>query len=653
MKESMQLRKISQDDLFNLKALQGAKFSPDGNLIVFTVSWIDRETQQETRQLFILDLKTKTNRQLTFSCGQNSAPAWSPDSSSLAFISDRSGTSQVYMLSIAGGEPRQLTHLERGVADEVHWSPDGRYLAFTAPPQVDPIPADKPFRVSRNIYRFNGMGYVDRIKKDVYLLNVQNDQVTRLTDDLLSHGSLRWSPDSRSIACLSNFKPDTYIPYTDINLVALDGGVASVLTNWGRISTIFWSPNGEKIVFSGLPDGRPIGTKSELWALKVSDRSVTSRTKAFPYPVNGGLQDDNPVDWPTHMAVYADHLISNVQIGGTVQIYDFSLDGKERFQPLISENQTTHLLDANDQYMIYVVSNLNNPSELWISRLDGSEREQLTFINQDFLAGIDLPEVEHMNFPSKDGTEVEGWLMKPPGEIAPYPTILYVHGGPQSAFGFTFSFDFQLLAGSGYAVLFANPRGSTGYSDAFVTAIKKGWGVLDYQDLMAAVDHAVKLGLSEPDRLGVCGLSYGGYMSCWMVTQTDRFKAAVPENPVSDLFTEYATNDLDPWLSVDEYGGKPHEAPEVYRAGSPITFAHRCKTPTLLLQGEADYRCPPVQSEQFYTALKANGCTVEMVRFPGASHGASISGAIPVRIAQNACLLDWMDRYVLHKTPLI
>ena len=653
MKNLMQKRTIKQDDLLNLKALQGARFSPDGKSIIYCVSWIDRESETETWHLFLIDLQTKSNRQLTSGKHQNYSACWSPDSQSIAFISDRSGISQVYTMKVNSGESLALTQFERGVGDEVVWSLDGKHLAFNAPPQVDPIPSDKPFRVTRNIYRFNGLGYVDRIKKDVYLLNLADNALTKLTNGQLSHSSLRWSPDSSAIACLSTFKPDSYIPYSDINLIKLDGTTTGLLNDFGRVSCISWMPSGERILFSGLPESRPIGTKSELWELAIEEGTLTSRSQSLPYPINGGLQDDLPVNWDNHIAVQSNHAICNVQIGGTVQIYAFALEGKESYHPVIAENQTSHLLDTNNHHLLYAVGNLNDPSELWLSQLDGSSPIQLTSLNQAFLSNVILPEIENFKYHSQDGTEVEGWLMKPPRKFAPYPTILYVHGGPQSAFGFTFSFDFQMLAGAGYAVFFANPRGSTGYGNDFVTAIKKGWGVLDYQDLMAGVDYVIHKGWSDPERLGVCGLSYGGYMSCWMVTQTDRFKAAVPENPVSDLFTEYATNDLDPWLSVDEYGGKPHEAPEVYRMGSPITYAHHCKTPTLLLQGESDYRCPPVQSEQFYTTLKANGCTVEMVRFPGASHAASISGAVAIRLAQNECLLDWMNRYVLNQTIII
>ena len=225
--------------------------------------------------------------------------------------------------------------------------------------------------------------------------------------------------------------------------------------------------------------------------------------------------------------------------------------------------------------------------------------------------------------------------------------VLYIHGGPHSGFGNTFSFDFQMLAGAGYAVLFINQRGSTGYGDAFATKIIGDWGNLDYKDLMAGVDAAIERGLVDPDRMGVCGLSGGGNLSCWIVGNTDRFKAAVPENPVTNFVSFYGVSDIGPYFAAREMGGLPHEIPETYRRCSPITYAHRCKTPTLLIQGEYDHRCPPEQSEQFYSILKVNGCTVEMVRLPESYHTGSINGALKFRKAQNDALLDWMNKYVL------
>jgi dipeptidyl aminopeptidase/acylaminoacyl peptidase len=284
--------------------------------------------------------------------------------------------------------------------------------------------------------------------------------------------------------------------------------------------------------------------------------------------------------------------------------------------------------------------------DLFICAQDGSTDRQLTRLNEDLLSQRMLPATERLLFPSTDRTQVEGWILKPPTGQPPYPTVLYIHGGPHSGFGNVFSFDFQMLAGAGYEVLFINQRGSKGYDNDFATRIIGDWGNLDYADLMAGVDAAIERGLVDPGRMGVCGLSGGGNLSCWIVGHTDRFKAAVPENPLTNWVSFYGVSDIGPWFAAHELGGLPHEIPETYRRCSPITYAHNCKTPTLLIQGESDYRCPAEQSEQFYTVLKANGCTVEMLRLPGSSHAGSMDANPATRKAQNEALLGWMDRYV-------
>jgi dipeptidyl aminopeptidase/acylaminoacyl peptidase len=208
-----------------------------------------------------------------------------------------------------------------------------------------------------------------------------------------------------------------------------------------------------------------------------------------------------------------------------------------------------------------------------------------------------------------------------------------------------------MLVGAGYGVLLVNHRGSTGYGDAFASAIIGDWGNLDYADLMAGVDHAVDEGLAERDRLGVFGLSGGGNLTGWVIGHTDRFKAACPENPLFNWFSMYGTSDIGSSFGARELGGAPHEVEDVYRRCSPVTYAHRCTTPTLFLQHEHDFRCPAEQTEQFFTILRVNGVPAEMVRFPNTPHIGSVVGPIGHRRGQNEALLDWMNRYVLAEAP--
>jgi dipeptidyl aminopeptidase/acylaminoacyl peptidase len=342
-----------------------------------------------------------------------------------------------------------------------------------------------------------------------------------------------------------------------------------------------------------------------------------------------------------------------------------SLDGPESWEPVVSGGRSSFPLDLRGRKLLFGCSSFNRPMELHLRDLDTGAETELTDLSGP-LSGKALPEVRNFTFAASDGASVEGWVMEPTAGTRPFPAVLFVHGGPHLAFGRVFSLDAQMLAGAGFAVVLVNQRGSRGYGDEFANRIIGDWGNRDYRDLMEGVDHVVDRGIVDPDRLGCYGLSYGGYMVCWIVGQTDRFRAMVCENPITDFTSFRGTSDIGLPYARRELGGEPQEIPDVYRSCSPLSFAHRCRTPTLLIQHLEDYRCPAGQSEQFYAALKAgaacggpvasahhrragrrpDGCPVEMLRLMGSSHNGAIFGPPEVRKAQNRALLDWMTRFL-------
>jgi dipeptidyl aminopeptidase/acylaminoacyl peptidase len=660
------LHTIEPDDLFRLKLLQEARLAPDGKTLVYAVSHVEKDLESAGKNgkeeeiedkeyvvLWLLSLETGESRQLTAGLACDSNPHWSPDGKQIAFLSTREEKPQIYIIPVDGGEARALTSMKQGVGGGPVWSPDGKYIAFTASPVTDPPELDKPYRVSRHIYRFDMMGYLDNAVQDIFVIPVEGGEPRRLTDDAWQNGMPQWSPDGQEILFSAAMAPDSHSAFLGrLRAVTLKGELREITDDWGAVLSAAWSPDGERIVFSGIPHGRPIGSKSDLWVVGKQGGQPECRTTGFKLEVGGGLESGMPalqgVQVP-RILVTEDGRAAYIQVqdGGTVSIYRIALTGPESWVPVVMGERSSLPLDADEEHLLFAVSELDNPADLFIADMDGGDERQLTYLNADMLAEKDLPAAERLSFVSTDGVQVEGWILKPSTGEPPYPTILYIHGGPHSGFGHIFSFDFQMLAGAGYAVLFVNQRGSTGYGDEFATQIIGDWGNLDYEDLITGVDFAIKRGIADPERLGCCGLSGGGNLSCWIVGQTDRFKAAVPENPLTNWTSFYGVSDIGPWFAVEELGGPPHEIPDVYQRCSPITHAHRCKTPTLLVQGEADYRCPAEQSEQFYTVLKANGCIVEMLRLPASSHGGSIVGEPILRRVQNRALLDWMNKYVL------
>jgi dipeptidyl aminopeptidase/acylaminoacyl peptidase len=645
------LRPVDKADLFKLKFLQNAKLSPDGKRIVYAVTHVDEKEDKEYATLWLMDAGTGEARQLTAGTARDAGASWSPDGTRIAFLSTRTGSAQIFVIPVDGGEARQVTTLKLGTGGAPVWSPDGQHLAFTASPLEEARKPELPYRVTRQIYRFNGMEYLDDSKQDIYVVPASGGEARRLTTDATQKAGLRWSPDGSEIMYLGMLGPDSSGIYPKLYAVNLDGSSRPLVApEWGDAVSGAWLPDG-RVVFIGKPTGRPIGSKPELWLVGRDGQTPECRSEKLRFSVGGGLQPDMPSNElaATGVLVTKDGkgAYATVQEGGMVHIYRFALEGPESWIAVLSGERACLLLDVGEAHLLFAESNLLNPLELHIAELDGADERTLTHVNDEFLSGLALPTVEHLLFPGVDGTLIEGWALKPAAGEAPYPTVLYIHGGPHSAFGHMFSFDFHMLAGAGYAVLIVNQRGSTGYGDDFANAILGDWGNLDYADLMSGVDYAIAQGISDPDRLGVCGLSGGGNLSSWIVGQTRRFKAAVPENPVTNWVSFYGVSDIGPWFAVEELGGHPWEIPDVYHRCSPITYAHTCTTPTLLVQCEHDWRCPPEQSEQFYNTLKVVGCPVEMLRVPNEAHAGCIGGALAARRAQNDALLGWMNRWVL------
>ncbi|MCB9150960.1 MAG: S9 family peptidase [Caldilineaceae bacterium] len=656
-------RPIQPDDLFTLRFLQSAALSPDGRRAAYVVSTYDAEADEDRAHIWLVELEDGQARQMTHGAHSNSNPQWAPDGQTLAFVSTRAEKPQIYLLPVDGGEARALTQLPQGVGADLAWSPNGAKIAFTAGPPENAAPnLSKPYRLTRHVYRFDATGYLDTAVQDIYAIDAAGGEPTRLTHDAAMNTQPHWAPGGapggERILYAASMLPDSFRSIAPVlrtvNLAGEQQDFSPHLSaDWGYISSFAWTPNGDHVVFTGTPSGKPIGSKADLWVIGADGRSAPeNRTATLAIGVGGGLQPDMPTALfrSRDILVTADGATAFVQVqdGGAIQIYRVALHGPEAHEAILSGERACVPLGLQSAAgkLLYWVSGFNQPPDLFVSDLEGGNEAQLTGLNGAAATEMARPTVEQLHFSGADGAAVEGWLIAPPHGEPPYPTILYIHGGPHSAFGHMYHFDTQMLTGAGYAVLMVNHRASTGYGDVFSTAIKGDWGNLDYTDLMAGVDAAIDCGLVDANRLGVCGLSGGGNLSCWIVGQTDRFKAAVPENPVTNWVSFYGVSDIGVWFAVEELGGHPHEIPDVYVRCSPISYAHRCTTPTLLVQCEADYRCPAEQAEQFYNVLKANGCVVEMLRLPGGSHAGAIGGKPAIRRAQNEALLEWMQRYV-------
>lgn len=647
---------FSQSDLDRMRFVEAADLSPDGRLAVYAQFSTDPEAERDHSALWLVDVEGPADaaggagRRLTAGTGKDSAPAFSPDGTEVAFLSDRSGKSQIHVISVHGGEARQVTSLEQGVGGPPVWSPDGAKLAFSAGPQREPRDPSRPYRITRAVYRFDGLGYIDDVKQDVWVVPSAGGEARALTGDERMNTNPVWAPDGRRLVYTAGFEPGETEFWPRVRIVDLEGAVRDLNHPPGLIVAADFAPDGRLAILYGRRHDRPIGSKAELYISDPDLSTFTCRTESLEGQAGGGFQGDTPEapQLPRVRFLSDGRAVLPVQRGGSAPLFAISLSGPEAFEQLTPAGRQDAALATAGARILFKSTDFDEPGDLYLWDAAGTERvRRLTCLNAEVLAGVALPRVHEIAARGADGVPVEGWFLEPVEGTAPHPSVLYIHGGPHGAFGHDFHADMQLLAGAGFGVILANHRASTGYGDEFGTKVIGDWGNHDYRDLMAAVDRAVEMGLADPDRLGVCGLSGGGNLSCWIVGQTNRFKAAVPENPVTNFVSMYGVQDLGTWFGRAETGGLPHEIPEIYARMSPITYAHRCTTPTLLVQSESDMRCPPEQSEQFYAALTVAGCPVEMVRLPGVPHAGAILGPLPIRRAQNEALVEWMQRWIL------
>jgi dipeptidyl aminopeptidase/acylaminoacyl peptidase len=650
-------RPIGPEDLFRFRFIVAADLSPDGTRVVFAQTRIvagekEDDDEVEHSDLHLLEVESGEVRRLTYSDSTNSAPAFSPDGSSVAFMSTRTEKPQLWLLPLDGGEARKLTDLAQGVGGGAVWSPDGRTIAFTSGPQEERKP-ERPYRVDRTVWRFDGMGLLDDAIQDVYVIGVADDaaEPRRLTDDRFMNSQPKWSADGQSLVYVASHDPDSYELASRLRRVDLEGAVTDLTAPDGFVVSHAPLGDGRVAYVVDFEQDKVIGSRASLYVLDPATGTGTRRGADVEGHIEGGIQPDNPgarIGLGQLLLCDRDRsALVPVQTGGEKALVRVALDGEESHAVVAGGTRVCLPVAAGGSNVLFAAFGFTEPGDLYLANLDTGEERRLTRANEDVLAELALPTVVPLHFPGIDGASVEGWFLQPAGAEAALPTVLSIHGGPHAAWGAHFNFDHLMFVGAGYGVLLVNHRASTGYGDAFATAILGDWGNLDYADLMSGVDHAVEEGLADPDRLGVFGVSGGGNLTGWVIGHTDRFKAACPENPVFNWFSMYGTSDVGADFSVRELGGTPYEAEDVYRRCSPITYAHRCTTPTLFLQHENDNRCPAEQTEQFFTVLRVNGVPAEMLRFPGTPHAGSVFGPIGHRRAQNEALLEWMNRYVL------
>ena len=643
-------RPLTVDDMFSVQRVGGPQVSPEGDWVAYTVSTTSLEDERSTTRVWMVPATGGDPIPLTAQGKSASSPDWSPDGRYLTFLAARDGDrTQVWALDRRGGEALPLPDVEQG-AKGSQWSPDGTRLLLTIrdPEEKDEdrkenAPED-PWVIDRLEFKRDGTGYLtgDR-HTHLYVFDVPSRELRQLTTGRWDEGQAEWSPDGTKVAFVSTRTPDPDAePYSDVWVV--DAGLAEptdaplrITRNPGSDGSPAWSPDGRWIAYTTTTDVDAIWYATAHLAVTASDGSGEPRVLTRELdrnPSDPRWSEDGSYIWFGLEDSAEDHLV-RIRPDGT---------GMER---MVAGPLSAGGFDWAGGTFAFQVSTLDRPAEIFALD-DRGARRRLTNHNA-WLDAIDMGETRNIHFTSADGTAIEGFAAFPPGydPDAPgrqrLPLILRIHGGPVSQYTHSFNFEARMFAADGYVVVYTNPRGSSGYGQAFSQAIFADWGNKDFQDVMAGVDHAVAQGWADPDRLGVGGWSYGGILTNYVITQTGRFKGAISGASEVLYIANYGHDHYQFYWEKEL--GLPWEGDNraTWERISPFNKAHLVTTPTLIMGGERDWNVPIQNSEQLYQVLRRKGIPTQLVVYPGQGHGLAVPSYQKDRYQR---YLEWYAKWV-------
>jgi dipeptidyl aminopeptidase/acylaminoacyl peptidase len=616
-----QPRLLTPEQTLERRGIGDLEFSPDDTRVAFTVTEPVKAAARQ-RNIWLLDVASGRVRQLTFSSKSDGSPRWAPDGRSIAFTSDRDGAAQLYLLPMGGGEAERITDRKESIS-QFRWSPDGRQIALlmTEPKSDAQQTREKDKDDARVVEK------EDRLAR-VWTLDVASHELKQLTTTPHRIGQIEFTPDGGRLIVAASAKPHADQFNEEIFAIDLkDGRFSPIAAPRGPMGQMAISPDGKTIAYTCA---RLDGPEAHDLCLQPSAGGAVRNLTA------------TSIDRPIGQTKWIDDGTLALHVSrGFASAIEIAVVSGAKPQPIdgLTVNPSA-FVRGTDGSIIYVGESATRAPELWIKTPDAPARS-LTMFNERWASrGIVAP--EFVKYKSGDGTEIEAALLKPLGASSqPLPAVILVHGGPTGRWADTFEPWGQLLVARGYAVLYPNVRGSTGYGQRFVEMNRGDWGGGDFKDVMAGADWLVARGIADSNRLGIGGWSYGGYMAAWAVTQTTRFKAAVSGAPVIDMASEFGTENgsaYDEW-----FYGTPYEKLDGFIKSSPMTFVKNVKTPTLLLQGEADTTDPIGQSQQFYRGLKRYGVISDLVLYPREPHGLREEKHLVDRLTR---ILAWYDTYL-------
>ena len=651
---------LTPEDLFRFRWLDHVRLTRDGERVAYQVSWADASSRQNRSRIVVRRLLDPEPVEPTGGTLRDHSPEWSPDGRKLAFLSRVGAVDQLFVVDVTTGGPAQVLSAVPDGVGLPKWSPDGTRIAFIGsvlsdPEAVidDPRPAEgreqlrraPVARIVRRLdYKHDGRGYVDGRYHHLLVVSAAGGDTKQLTSGSWDVSDFDWAPDGTRIVVAGNAEPgadlqrelNLYLVDLEANRHRLGGGFF--------LSSPIWSPKGDQIAFIA-PNGLDVGLIERLWVVPLSGGGPRCLTANLDQAVNDSVINDMRSGHGTRVcwSDEGDRIYFQASGPGVTSVSSVDLEGNVREE--VGGRRRIFDFDIAAGVLAFGATDPSSPGELYM--LTKGAEARVTDLNP-WLHDRYLAQPEQHYFTAPDGWKLEGWVLKPQGHDPDriHPTVLEIHGGPHAQYGWSFFHELQILAGMGFVVFYMNPRGSDGYGERFRRDVVRDWGGRDYADIMSSLDQIIeRTGYIDAKRVGVGGGSYGGYMTNWVIGQTNRFAAAVAMRSICNLVSEYSQHDIVLW-GVLQLGPPPWpDLDELWRR-SPIRYVRNVQTPLLLTASEMDLRCAMSQSEEMFGAMRLLGKTVELVRFPEESHDLSRNGRPDRRVERLRRIAGWYERYL-------
>jgi dipeptidyl aminopeptidase/acylaminoacyl peptidase len=638
-------RRVAPPDLVLYSMLSEPSFSPDGRRLAFSVRRANLDEDGYDSDIYVADVRS--GRSSPFTRGKkDSDPKWSPDGRSILFTSRRGLKKEdkgnaLYVISSDGGEARLLRRSEDGI-DTAHWSPDSKSIYFLS--AIGKKAKDDVKVIDRLTFWFNGLGFIYDKRKHLFRVEVDSGKVSQLTSGSIDVSDFSVSHDGKSIAYVAS--TNDLKPYiSDVYLSDPRGKRRKKLSRSNmELTAIAWSPDDRLLALSGddLPAG--FASHSRIWTVNPRNRKLEKIDGVDLNKANSLNSDARAhAHGPGNLIWDKDGIYYLEADGGSVRLHRMKLGGAPAV--VVGGERSVEGYDVHDGTVAFVAMDASHLEEMFVS---AGKEKKLTSLNSGVYDALKIVSPQHVAFRASDGEQVEGWVMTPGGR-SKVPGVLYVHGGPKTAFGHSYMHEFQAFSGAGYAVVYFNPRGSDGYSEKFAD-IRGRYGTRDFDDLMEGLDYVLKkFPEIDGDRLAIAGGSYGGFMTNWAIGHTTRFKAAVTDRSIASWISFWGTSDIGPHFTEDQIGGDPWNSEEKLLNDSPLRYVSNVETPLMLVHSMEDYRCWMVEGLEFFTALKKHGKEAELVLFPGENHDLSRVGKPKHRVARLGHYIRWFDEHLKRK----